>query len=105
MEEFTASVVPSDLIKEYLSSSNAKNVSLVPAVGVVEESSCPLVILTVSSTQIFREYFKNSLVIELYWENKIDYIFKNENNLKPKSISILNLFKKFISKKLRSLFR
>ena len=32
-------------------------------------------ILTVSSTQIFREYFKNSLVIELYWENKIDYIF------------------------------
>ena len=47
MEEFTASVVPSDLIKEYLSSSNAKNVSLVPAVGVVEESSCPLVILTV----------------------------------------------------------
>ena len=62
-------------------------------------------ILTVSSTQIFREYFKNSLVIELYWENKIDYIFKNENNLKPKSISILNLFKKFISKKLRSLFR
>ena len=55
-------------------------------------------ILTVSSSQKFRNFFRNSLVIELYWEDKIDYTFSNENNLKPNSISILNLFKKFISK-------
>ena len=60
-------------------------------------------ILTVSSSQKFRNFFRNSLVIELYWEDKIDYTFDNENNLKPNSISILNLFKKFISKKLRNL--
>ncbi len=55
-------------------------------------------ILTVSSSQKFRNFFRSSLVIELYWEDKIDYTFSNENNLKPNSISILNLFKKFISK-------
>ena len=60
-------------------------------------------ILTVSSSQKFRNFFRNSLVIELYWEDKIDYTFSNENNLKPNSISILNFFKKFISKKLRNL--
>ncbi len=62
-------------------------------------------ILTVSSSQLFRNYFRSSLVIELYWEDKIDYNFNLENDLKKNSISILNLFKKFISKKLRNLFR
>ncbi len=62
-------------------------------------------ILTVSTSQLFRNYFRSSLVIELYWEDKIDYNFNYENDLKKNSISILNLFKKFISKKLRNLFR
>ena len=62
-------------------------------------------ILTVSSSQKFRNFFRNSLVIELYWEDKIDYTFSNDSNLKANSISILNLFKKFFSKKLRNLFR
>ena len=62
-------------------------------------------ILTVSSSQLFRNYFRSSLVIELFWEDKIDYNFNAENDLKSNSISILNLFKKFISKKLRNLFR
>ena len=62
-------------------------------------------VLTVSSSQIFRNYFRSSLVIELYWENKIDYLLKNQNEMEYKKISILNLFRKFISKKLRSLFR
>ena len=62
-------------------------------------------VLTVSSSQLFRKYFRSSLVIELYWENKIEYSLVKENNLKPKSISILNLFKKFISKKIRNLLR
>ena len=62
-------------------------------------------ILTVSSSQLFRNYFRSSLVIELFWEDKIDYNFNADNDLKSNSISILNLFKKFISKKLRNLFR
>tara|TARA_B100000579_G_scaffold132908_1_gene107461 strand:- start:11730 stop:12341 length:612 start_codon:yes stop_codon:yes gene_type:complete len=62
-------------------------------------------ILTVSTSQKLREYFRDSLVTELYWEEKIDFKFKNESNLKPNSVSILNLFKKFISKKIRNLFR
>ena len=62
-------------------------------------------ILTVSSSQKFRNIFRSSLVIELYWEDKIDFNFKNENNITTKSISILNLFRKFISKKLRNILR
>ena len=62
-------------------------------------------VLTVSSSQIFRKYFRSSLVIELYWENEINYEFKNHEIFESRSISVLNLFKKYISKKIRSLFR
>ena len=62
-------------------------------------------ILTVSSSQKFRNLFRSSLVIELYWEDNIDFTFTNEDSQKPSKISILNLFKKFISKKLRSILR
>ena len=58
-------------------------------------------ILTVSALQKFRENFKSSLVLELYWENKIDYeIIENKNVTK---ISLLNLVRKFFSKKIRSM--
>ncbi len=58
-------------------------------------------ILTVSSLQKLRKNFKSSLVLELYWENKIDYSFvENENMTK---ISLLTLFRKFFSKKIRSM--
>ena len=62
-------------------------------------------ILTVSSSQKFRNLFRSSLVIELYWEDNIDFTFTNEDSQKPSKISILNLFKKIISKKLRSILR
>jgi len=62
-------------------------------------------VLTVSSSQIFRKYFRNSLVIELLWENSVEYEFKNYENVKSNSISILNLFKKYLSKKIRNLLR
>ena len=59
-------------------------------------------ILTVSTIQNLRENFKSSLVLELYWENKIDYKYiKPENNLRK--ISLLTLLRKFISKKIRSI--
>ena len=60
-------------------------------------------ILTVSMIQNLRENFKASLVLELYWENKIDYDFV-ENNQNIKKHNLLNLFRKFISKKLRSIY-
>ena len=60
-------------------------------------------ILTVSMIQNLRENFKASLVLELYWEEKIDYDFV-ENNQNFKKHNLLNLFRKFISKKLRSIY-
>ena len=60
-------------------------------------------ILTVSMIQNLRENFKSSLVLELYWEDKIDYDFV-ENDKNMKKHNLLNLFRKFISKKLRSIY-
>ena len=60
-------------------------------------------ILTVSMIQNLRENFKGSLVLELYWEDEIDYDFV-ENNQNIKKHNLLNLFRKFISKKLRSIY-
>ena len=58
-------------------------------------------ILTVSTIQKLRENFKSSLVFELYWEGKIDYKFETDNSFKK--ISLLTLFRKFLSKKIRSI--
>ena len=52
-------------------------------------------ILTVSMAQTLRENFKSSLVLELYWEDKIDYDFA-ENNQVVKKHNLLKLFRKFI---------
>ena len=60
-------------------------------------------ILTVSMIQNLRENFKGSLVLELYWEDKIDYDFV-ENDKNMIKHNLLNLFRKFISKKLRSIY-
>jgi len=61
-------------------------------------------ILTVSTIKKFQKYFRKSLVIELYWENEINYSFiKNSDNSLEK-ISRLTLLRKFISKKIRSIF-
>ena len=59
-------------------------------------------ILTISMLQEFRKNFKNSLILELYWENKIDYDFI-ENDQNFKKLSLTSLFRKFFSKKIRSI--
>ena len=61
-------------------------------------------ILTVSTIKKFQKYFRKSLVIELYWESEINYSFieNSDNNLEK--ISRLSLLRKFISKKIRSIF-
>ena len=60
-------------------------------------------ILTVSVAHKLRKNFKSSFVIELYWENKIDYDYKNDEESYEK-FSLLTLFRKFFSKKIRSIF-
>ena len=60
-------------------------------------------ILTVSSIQKLRENFRNSFVLELYWENSIDHEFvETDSNLR--NFKLLTLLRKFISKKIRSVF-
>ena len=60
-------------------------------------------ILTVSMIQQFRKNFKSSLIFELYWENKIDYDFL-ENEKSFQKLSLTSLFRKFFSKKIRMIF-
>ena len=60
-------------------------------------------ILTVSMLQQFRKNFKSSLILELYWENKIDYDFV-ESDTSFEKLSLIGLFRKFFSKKIRSIF-
>ena len=58
-------------------------------------------VLTVSTIQKMRKYFKSSLVLELLWENKIEYEFIEENQDRNDDLNLLTLLRKFISKKLR----
>ena len=58
-------------------------------------------VLTVSTIQKMRKYFKSSLVLELLWENKIEYEFIEENQDRKDDLNLLTLLRKFISKKLR----
>tara|TARA_B100001057_G_scaffold474325_1_gene539746 strand:- start:124 stop:732 length:609 start_codon:yes stop_codon:yes gene_type:complete len=60
-------------------------------------------VVTVSTIQKLREYFRNSFVIELYWEKEINYKFSDEVKTAEK-FNLLTLLRKFISKKLRTLF-
>ena len=62
--------------------------------------------ITVSIAKIFEDIFRESLVIELLWENKIDYKINNSIRLdKFKKISFTKIIKKYFSKKIRSIFK
>ncbi len=58
-------------------------------------------IITVSTLNKLRENFKDSLVLELYWEDKIDFNFVENKNINK--ISLITLLRKFISKKIRTI--
>ena len=50
------------------------------------------------------EYFRESLVIELFWKDKIDYrIDEKINNKHFKKLGFLKIFKKYVSKRIRKL--
>ena len=62
--------------------------------------------ITVSIAKLFEKIFRESFVIELVWEKRIDYEINNsikqENVVK---ISFFKLFKKYLSKKLRGFYK
>ena len=58
-------------------------------------------VLTVSTIQKMREYFRSSLILELFWENKIEYEFVEVNQDRKDALNLITLLRKFISKKLR----
>ena len=62
--------------------------------------------ITVSMAKIFEKIFRESLVIELAWEERIEY--KIDNKIREedfKKISFFKLIRKYFSKKTRSLFK
>ena len=61
--------------------------------------------ITVSMAKLFEKTFRESLVIELVWENKIEYKIDNSiRNETFQKISFLKIFKKYLSKKIRTIF-
>ena len=62
--------------------------------------------ITVSMAKLLEGVFKESLTIELAWEEKIEYKIDNQIRHKDfKTISFFKIFRKYLSKKIRSIFR
>ena len=62
-------------------------------------------VLTVSSAKNLTEYFRQSLILELYWENNIEYkIIEKIININKK-LTRINLFRKFLSKIIRNVLK
>ena len=62
--------------------------------------------MTVSMGKLFEEIFRESLVLELAWEEKIEY--KIDNRIRQddiKKISFFTLIRKYLSKKIRTFLR
>ena len=51
------------------------------------------------------QYFRQSLILELFWENSIEYNIKDKSVGNFEKISRLSLARKFFSKLLRNLIR
>jgi len=62
-------------------------------------------ILTVSSIKKLNEIFRKSLILELIWEDKIDFSVESINIKLEEKVPLYNLLRKYISKKIRMLFR
>ena len=62
-------------------------------------------VLTVSVAKKLSKYFRQSLILELLWENSIEFEIKKDINTNFEKISRLTLLRKFISKLLRNIIR
>ena len=62
--------------------------------------------ITVSTAKLLEQIFRESLVIELAWEEKIEYKIDNQIRQENyKKVTFLKLFRKYISKKIRTIFK
>ena len=62
--------------------------------------------ITVSTAKLFEKIFRESFVLELAWEEKIEYKIDNQIRYEHiKKISFYKLIKKFFSKNLRTFFK
>ena len=62
--------------------------------------------ITVSMNDALEEIFRESFVLELAWEDKIDY--KIDNSIRQENverISFFKLFRKYLSKKIRTFYK
>ena len=62
--------------------------------------------ITVSVAKFFEKIFTESLVIQLAWEDKIEY--KIDNKIRQENVKITSFFKiirKYLSKKMRTIFK
>ncbi len=62
-------------------------------------------VLTVSSSKRFVKYFRQSLVLELFWENSIEFKIIKKSFDNDQKISRMSLLRKFFSKLFRNLKR
>ena len=62
--------------------------------------------ITVSMAKLFESIFRESLVIELIWDNTIEYqIDESLKQYNLKKISFWKIFRKYLSKRLRSILK
>jgi ubiquinone/menaquinone biosynthesis C-methylase UbiE len=62
-------------------------------------------LITVSTAKKLAKFFKQSLILELFWDNTIEFELIENNNFKFEKISRLTLMRKFFSKIIRNLIR
>ena len=62
-------------------------------------------ILTVSSIKQFNKFFRKSLVLELEWNDVIDYNFIKIDEKSYEKMSIVSLVRKYFSKKIRTFIK
>ena len=62
-------------------------------------------VITVSTAKKLAKYFRQSLILELLWEDTIEYDFVEKSNVKLEKISRLTLVRIYFSKILRNLIR
>ena len=62
--------------------------------------------INVSTSKIFEEIFRESFVLELMWEDKINYEIDNQIRYENfKKTAFFKLFRKYLSKKFRSFYK
>ena len=62
--------------------------------------------MSVATGKMIDSYFRESMVLELYWEEKINYVIDEKiQNLNMKKLFFLTIIKKYFSKKLRSFLK